>query len=231
MRLLDLFCGAGGAAMGYRQAGATLVVGVDIEPQPNYVGHMFYRMDALEALASFNLEDFDLVHASPPCQRWAVGRQRNDHPDWITPTRNLLLRCEIPFVIENVPSAPLRRDLMLCGSMFGMQVQRHRHFELEGFGVNQPECSHVWTHGRPHTVTGHADGPNGMWNNPHHLGFANLAHAQELMGMPWTKTIREVTEAIPPAYTKYIGEQFLEIGLGDLTGKAPQPPLPEGEEK
>lgn len=191
--------------MGYHQAGFTEIVGVDINPQPEYP-FTFIQGDALEPVV--RLEDFDLIHASPPCQKWAVGRRRDDHPDLIQPTRSLLLGSGVPFVIENVPTAPVRRDLLLCGSMFGMQVQRHRHFEIEGFRVEQPTCEHVWNEGRPFTVTGHADGPQG-YRRGKYLGFINLAHAQELMDMPWVSATRGITEAIPPAYTKFIGEQFL----------------------
>ncbi len=192
--------------MGYSLAGFD-VVGIDVEPQPDYP-FPFIQEDVMR-LSTRLFEGYDLIHASPPCQRWAVGRQREDHPDLIVPTRELLLESGVPFVIENVPQAPIRRDLMLCGSMFGMEVQRHRHFEIHGFTVPQPECVHSWIAGRPHTVTGHADGPKGMFRKGQkYLGFRDRDHAQELMRMPWVKTTRGITEAIPPSYTEYIGKHY-----------------------
>ena len=118
--LLDLFSGGGGAAMGYHRAGFE-VVGVDIEPQPNYPFE-FIREDAM----SFPLEGYDAIHASPPCQRWTRGQnargQADKHPDLLTPIRQRLQETETPWVIENVPGAPMRDPLMLCGTMFGMKL-------------------------------------------------------------------------------------------------------------
>lgn len=156
-RVLDLYCGVGGAARGYDQAGFE-VVGVDIEPQPNYrfgqaynLPYGFVQADALESLdrlldggrvGGWTLDDFDVIHASPPCQRFtAMGRMANthdDHPDLVAPTRELLEATGKPYVIENVEGAPLRDPLLLCGTMFGLgilaggewyELQRHRLFE------------------------------------------------------------------------------------------------------
>src|SRR4051794_5410435 len=145
-RLLDLFCGAGGAARGYQRAGFH-VVGVDNRPQPRYAGDEFVQADALEW---DDFDGFDAVHASPPCQLWAEGSRwhGNSHPDLITPLRPLLEQSGLPYIIENVPEAPLRRDVVLCGTQFGLQaegfeVRRHRAFELNWpLGTLVPPCQH-----------------------------------------------------------------------------------------
>ena len=197
MRLLDLFCGAGGAAVGYSQAGFTDIVGVDIVPQPNYP-FTFIQGDALAP--PVELDGFDLIHASPPCQAftktgWAYrfGYHAN-HADLIEPTRQLLTG--VPYVIENLPGAPVRPDLVLCGSAFGLGVRRHRYFEVASFDVLwSPPCNHS------HRVVSPHGNPNAMKGSRREWTVA--------MEMPWTTTAREVAEAIPPAYTKFIGEQFL----------------------
>jgi DNA (cytosine-5)-methyltransferase 1 len=188
-RLLDLFSGPGGAARGYQLAGFH-VVGVDYRPQPNYAGDEFILADALE----FPLAGYDAIHASPPCPHYAnVTRWRgnqDDHPDLLPPTRaKLLAEAAVPWVIENVPEATLRRDYLLCGSMFGLAVRRHRAFETSWRGFSLlPPCHH------------HADLLPFM-----HKGERAYADA---MGCTWM-TKEEARDAIPPAYTHYIGEQFL----------------------
>src|SRR5581483_2394046 len=152
-RLLDLFCGAGGAAMGYHRAGFD-VVGVDIRPQPNYPFE-FIRDDALEYLhwlvagsgGPCWLEDFAAIHASPPCQhyanvtRWRVAQ--SEHPDLIAPTRGPLQATGLPWVIENVRTRELRADFMLCGTALGLPVRRHRYFETNWSGlVMSTPCQH-----------------------------------------------------------------------------------------
>jgi len=200
MRLLDLFCGAGGAAMGYHRAGFDEIVGIDINPQPRYP-FTFIQADALEP--PVRLGAFDLIHASPPCQAYSVATLDNSkHPDLIELAR--LLIQHKPYVIENVVGAPLDGYLRLCGSMFGLQIQRHRYFEMS-FPAWSPPCSHNWKDGRPWTVTG--DG--GGHKSAHSWKPGPLEQWQELMGMPWTQRKAEISEAIPPAYTEYIGEQFL----------------------
>ena len=209
MRILDLFCGAGGASMGYHQAFPDAdIVGVDIAPQPDYP-FTFIQGDALNP--PVDLDAFDFIHASPPCQAHSVNTPtwaKDNHVDLIPATRELLR--SYTFVIENVPLAPLRPDLMLCGSMFGLQVQRHRIFEvsLHLFFWNPPRCNHnFWVNDSPHTVTGHADGDS--WDRrSKYLGFRDTEHARELMGMPWVTKTRGITEAIPPAYTEWIGNQL-----------------------
>ena len=130
MRILDLFCGAGGAAAGYHRAFPNAeIVGVDIVPQPRYP-FTFIQADALE----FPLDGFDFVHASPPCQAFTAYRRRgggvgDGYPDLIAVVRARLLCHDATYVIENVPGAPLHHPVQLCGSSFGLNVRRHRLFE------------------------------------------------------------------------------------------------------
>lgn len=211
-RLLDLFCGAGGSAKGYQDVGF-YVVGVDIEEQPNYCGDEFVQADALDLLAGAwteDLREFDLIHASPPCQAYSrITRVHALHPDLVASTRDMLDTTGVPYVIENVEGAPLRAHIRLCGSMFGLQIQRHRYFELSGFPmVLTPACNHkAWDRGRAVTITGHF-GINGG-SPDHSLEPFGLEDARRLMGIDWM-TRSEIVEAIPPAYTQFIGGQFLE---------------------
>ena len=207
MRLLDLFCGAGGAAMGYHQAGFDEIIGIDNKPQPDYP-FTFIQADALNP--PLDLDGFDLIHASPPCQAYsAVTVDKDQHPDLLRPTHQMLMGHDS--VIENVPNSPIQALLMLCGSMFNMQIQRHRYFELVGFPLLlvQP-CNHkAWEDGRPWSITGDPGGETqGIKGGRDRHKYRNHKHAQELMEMPWVIG-RGVVEAIPPAYTKFIGEQFL----------------------
>jgi len=204
LRLLDLFCGAGGAARGYQTAGFE-VVGVDVAPQPRFPGE-FWQEDALWA----DLSGFDAFHASPPCQRWSVATNRPERwPDLIEPIRRRLLTTGRPFIIENVVGAPVRPDLLLCGSMFGLNVRRHRLFECERFMPLRLCCHHAISP-KPITVTG-----TGYGNYPRHRKGENLAEALTAMGMaglPLTR--RELTESLPPAYTAYIGP-WLRAAIGE----------------
>lgn len=202
-RLLDLFCGAGGAAMGYHRAGFE-VVGVDIKPQPHYPFE-FWQADALDYLA-FTGRDvapmFDAVHASPPCQRYSVlTRNPENHPDLIGPVRTLLEQTGLPYVIENVPPAPLRRDLVLHGGMFGLRVHRRRVFESNCLllSVVAPRAAD------PVGVYGHAGGRS---TRDGEKGRGSTEAWREAMGIDWM-TGKELAEAIPPAYTEFIGEQLM----------------------
>ena len=207
MRLLDLFCGAGGAAMGYSQAGFTDIVGVDIIPQPNYP-FTFIQGDALAP--PVELDGFDLIHASPPCQAYVrSGMVAKDgrHLALVDPVRKMLEESGRPWVIENVPGSPLRIDLILCGSMFGLDVRRHRWFEsLPPLNPWTPPCDHS----RPITgVYGHPHGKGGAWRNGKRSMLpSDLPTWSAAMGIEWMKA-SELSQAIPPAYTKFIGEQFL----------------------
>ena len=214
--LLDLFCGAGGASVGYHDAGFD-VVGIDIEPQPNYP-FTFHQEDAVEWLARHlgELDDVTAIHASPPCQRYSTSTAStgdpDGHPDLIEPIRDLLEMSGKPYVIENVEAAPLRRDLVLCGSMFDLRVRRHRVFELGNWMLwGAPPCRHVEQRrsGPVVDVTGHAGGRNQTLRDGYPIKFYDLEHAREVMGMPWAST-RGCTEAIPPAYTEFIGRQLID---------------------
>ena len=228
-RLLDLFCGAGGASMGYHRAGFEVVLGVDIKPQPHYPFE-FHQADAL----TYPLEGFDAYHASPPCQKFSVmtnGRWQDrvpNHPDLIQPTRERLVANGKPFVIENVPGAKhlLINPIMLCGTAFnlgtkqGNQLRRHRYFELS-FPFNDflPQCQHntgsvIGVYGggqhplrrKPATigVWGHAGGSS---KRDGLVQFGTDAR-REAMGIDWM-TGNELSEAIPPAYTEYIGKYLM----------------------
>ena len=197
--LLDLFCGAGGAAVGYHRAGFD-VVGIDIAPQPHYPFE-FHQGDAM----TWPLDGFDAVHASPPCQAYSVATPRpGDHPDLYAATRERLAVSGVPWVIENVIGAPVGWATVLCGSMFGLRVRRHRTFESSVVLLG-PSCDH-FTQGTPLGVYGHSGG--GRY--PGHSGTKASAHQfADLMGMPWA-TPREIVQAIPPAYTEHVGAQLLE---------------------
>lgn len=214
-RLLDLFCGAGGAAMGYHRAGFD-VVGVDIKPQPHYPFE-FHQGDAigvlkggLATLFPYSVRDFDAVHASPPCQRYTALRTREDlssYPDLVPSLRNLLRPTGLPWVIENVPGAPLRPDMILCGAMFGLRTYRHRLFEFSGDRRIQAPVH------PPHLVRVNRRGENRRehWANGGFLtitGDIGSYVGPEGMGIDWM-TGNELREAIPPAYTEVIGKQLL----------------------
>lgn len=205
-RLLDLFCGAGGAAMGYHRAGFD-VIGVDIKPQPHYPFE-FGQWDALEHLRSIIPESFDAIHASPPCQEYSsAGKAAKavwgyEYCDLYAETRKLLIRAGLPWVIENVTAAPSRSGVVLCGSMFGLPIQRHRTFESSHLMLLDRYCDH-----RPDaiTITGHS--PQ-RW-----LGGARKtvprAEYEAAMGIDWMR-VRELVQAIPPAYTEWIGAQLMQ---------------------
>jgi hypothetical protein len=207
--LLDLFCGVGGASRGYQLAGFH-VLGIDKAAQPNYCGDDFIQADALEVAHFAKLAD--AIHASPPCQHHttlAKGNNNNqdDHLDLIDPTRALLVASGKPYVIENVVSAPIHNPLLLCGEMFGLDVIRHRLFESNVF-LWQPQH-------KPHRglVRGYRHGKR--YDGPYFPVYGtggdkgSLEQWRAAMGMDWAKTKPEIAEAIPPAYTQYIGEQLL----------------------
>lgn len=209
-RLLDLFSGAGGAAMGYHRAGFD-VVGVDHEPMPDYPFE-FIEDDALEVLGQVvrgSYGPFDAVHSSPPCQAHSTLKavtRHIDHPDLVGATRALLEQTGLPYVIENVPGAPLRDPIQLCGSSFGLDVRRHRLFECS-FPVMALPCAHGqqtkefdrFQHGRwfkSPVVAVYGSG-----------GGKAREHWDAAMGITWMATA-ELAQAIPPAFTEHVG-QFL----------------------
>ena len=218
-RLLDLFCGAGGAAMGYHRAGFD-VTGVDIRPQPRYPFE-FVQADALDYLATANLSSFDAIHASPPCQRYVRSGMfdHSNHPDLLPPTREALAETGLPGLIENVPGAPMRADLKLCGCMFGLKVKRERWFETSwGAFDMRPPCYH------PEPVVGvygHPRGRRSKQGKP--WGWGNYSDWVTAMGIDWMRG-EELAQAIPPAYTEYIGGLLLEgIALAVVAGGGPAP--------
>ena len=200
VRLLDLFCGAGGAAKGYHDAGFE-VVGVDHVPQPHYP-YEFHEADAM----TYPLEGFDVIHASPPCQAYSAAMRHLSKPTpmLIDALRERLEAQPTPFVIENVPGAPMRSPLVLCGTMFGLRIVRHRLFESSLFIWPPAACNH-----RERSVI-----------NPHRAESRQRIYAEfgrqdpeklwgVEMGIEWMGRY-ELREAIPPAYTRYIGERALE---------------------
>jgi DNA (cytosine-5)-methyltransferase 1 len=206
--LADLYCCAGGAAMGYFYAGFN-VVGFDIEPQPNYPFE-FVQMDALDALNDRDLiEQFSAIHASPPCQAYSPlnAYNRKTYPDLVDETRELLVASSRPWVMENVPQAPLLDPVALCGSMFGLRVYRHRHFEAS-FPLVEPtdHPAHVARCARNGYLP-EDDQFMSIHGGKHSRAW--LLMACEVMGVPWMRTIKEVCEAIPPVYTEYIGRLIL----------------------
>lgn len=240
---LDLFCCAGGAAKGYHRAGYQ-VVGVDIDPQPDYP-YRFIQADAIEFLtrmvaggtfAGLGPTLFKLAHTSPPCQAsCALTKGTNkgrEHQQLIPETRRLLAEWRarpwgdgLVTVIENVQGAEVRRDLTLCGEMFGLAVLRHRYFEVDGATVVQPAHKphrgrvRGWRHGT------YYDGPYlAVYGDGG--GKGSVPEWQEAMGIDWTDDRKSIAEAIPPAYTEFLGRQLLGErvpGTDDLVSTPGQP--------
>lgn len=218
--LLDLFCKAGGAAAGYHRAGFD-ITGVDIAPQPNYP-YPFIQADALQFLAEderVKRDCFDAYHASPPCQAFSSMKHMPDakeHAELVDPVRELLAATGRPYVIENVAGAPLRDPLTLCGTMFGLgaagfELQRHRLFESNVMLMTPGECNHV------SPVIGVYGGhvrcrSTKFWRNggADFPGYDKKQLALDAMGVEHHMTMNELSEAIPPAYTEYVGLRVME---------------------
>ena len=225
MKLLDLFCGAGGAAVGYSRAGFDEIVGVDNAPQKNYPFE-FMQADVYELEPAF-LQEFDLIHASPPCQAYSSMRgiwnkwQREGirssmiepDPQSVPKTRNLLEESGMPYIIENVANAPLRDPLVLCGTMFpGLRVIRHRLFESL-FDLQSPRpCQ------SPHPIMTRLRGDHPMKRRMIDLWAWYIKSSDpnppkdalaDAMGIDWMNG-KELSQAIPPVYTYWIGKQILE---------------------
>ena len=211
--LLDLFCGAGGAAVGYYSAGFE-VIGVDINRQPNYPFE-FHQMDALDVFEHSAFE-FDAIHASPPCQGYSTQTaDQSRHPRLIAPVRELLHTTVLPYVIENVEGA--RKHLIdpvrLCGSSFGLDLRRHRYFEANWALEGKP-CDHSWQTPRFRSLdismvkAGRLASVVGVHGHINYSGEFPLRC--KAMGIDWM-TNEELVEAIPPAYTEWVGRQLLAV--------------------
>jgi DNA (cytosine-5)-methyltransferase 1 len=222
--LLDAYCGAGGAAVGYARAGFT-VVGVDIEPQKHYPFE-FHQGDAIEFIRRHG-RAFDAIHASPPCQAHTALRARHAdraYVDLVGPTRVALLATDRPYVIENVPGAPLLSPLLLCGTMFGLgtaeaELRRHRLFESSVVLFGR-RCQHGRANRCVGVYGGHARNRrrmigvygHGPWSirRKAERGMPDFSveDARASMGIDWM-TMAEMSQAIPPAYSELVGGQLL----------------------
>lgn len=227
-KLLDLFCGAGGAGQGYIDAGFALY-GIDIEPQPDYPG-AFHQGDAISALSTLigggslafvcpdgqiehvTMADLAAAHGSPPCQASCTltkgTNKGKEYLNLIPATRTLLELSGKPYIIENVQGSDLRRDFTLCGEMFGLGVIRHRYFEVSGWPhfpiEHKPHRGRVagWRHGE------WFDGPYfAVYGEGG--GKGTVQQWQTAMGIHWTDNRKSIAEAIPPAYTRFIGAQLM----------------------
>jgi DNA (cytosine-5)-methyltransferase 1 len=217
LRALDLFCCAGGATRGLQMAGFH-VTGVDIKPSIRYCGDAFICADAM----TVDLRGYDYIWASPPCQKYcrltqglsASRGHEKDHPDLVDPVRQRLIDAGVPWTIENVVGSPLRNPVKLCGSSFGLLVERHRLFESSFMVIGLPCSHHTQAGGLPalhrHSknkasrVVGCYGGGRGKGDN----------HAlwSKAMGIDWM-TRREMAQAIPPVYAEYIGRFAAQAAL------------------
>ena len=216
MKLLDLFCGAGGSAVGYNRVGFDEIVGVDNRPMPRYP-FAFVLGDALEYVREHGHE-FDAIHASPPCQEYSTlaSLKNGDYPKLIEPVREALVATGKPYVIENVKGAPLVNPLTLCGSMFGLRVQRHRLFECNPV---------IWFPPHPCNHWGKASGGRnftGIRKTLENFSFLTIAgndyivgDGRRAMSIDWM-TRTELSQAIPPAYTEHIGKFLMSIICGTV---------------
>jgi DNA (cytosine-5)-methyltransferase 1 len=217
LRVLDLFCCKGGASQGIKNACDDVdILGVDILEKTDYPFD-YVRMDVTEIEPEM-LKYYDFIWASPPCQSYTYASKgaRNKgkkYPDLVDKTRKLLLNSGKPFVIENVTNAPIRKDLILCGEMFGLKVIRHRAFEIHGFEVEKiPHKKHTGKVKDGHYVTVAGHGGDGK---------ASLKAFQDAMEITWTKDKKAICEAVPPRYAEYIFLSFLKWKKdNEVTGRA-----------
>jgi DNA (cytosine-5)-methyltransferase 1 len=231
MRILDLYCGAGGEAYGFKlHSKDHYVVGVDNNPKPRkrflkHCGDEFITRNVLSLPKSY-LQEFDFIWASPPCQSFVSSAWRDETPNLIPPTRYMLEKADVPYVIENVPAAPLFKFITLCGTMFPpLRVVRHRRFEFHpDLKINQPE--HIRTSEHPPVFNNFkrteakARGLN-EWDNFITVAGNNacLGAMSEAMGIYWM-TRPEIAEAVPPRYSKYICNQ-IQNNLNRINGTRP----------
>jgi len=224
VKVLDLFCGSGGAAKGLEKY-ADSILGIDLNPQP-YYPYDFIQCDIFNLPDEF-FQEFDFIWSSPPCQAYSIGTKWNrnlgyEYPDLVAQTRELLDKTGLPYVIENVPGAPIRKDLILCGDMWDMKIIRHRHFEIEGFHVVQPKHRNhkgfvasgekigvfkgqkhrkrFVKNNKHYTIAGHQDGTIKQW--------------QDAMEINWVKDKHKLAQCVPPKYSEYIISQLTLRGKG-----------------
>jgi len=210
MKLLDLYCGVGGASAGYYKAGFD-VTGIDLKHGRRYP-YKYIKGDVLSYLQDLDfLRSFDIIHASPPCQTYSITQHlRNAQGkstsklDLIPQTRTALIASGKQYVIENVPGSPLINPIQLCGSSFGLRVRRHRLFE-SNMKLTGSVCDHK-AQGRPVGVYGSLNDqiPKGGKT------ATTIDEGRDAMGMPWA-IWTELVEAIPPAYSEYIGKQIINL--------------------
>jgi len=221
MRALDLFCCSGGSSMGLYNAGFE-VEGVDVNPElSRFYPFKITHGDVFDLEEGF-FRDFDFIWASPPCQNYSIGtiafrNAGKEYPDLVDKTRKLLNKTDIPYIIENVPGAPIRKDLMLCGTMFNLGVIRHRWFELHDISIPQPK--HEKHKGSASTgeyiicATGVVN-PGCFGKRAEYKKLYGeiwkennkMENWKKAMGIDWIDDRKALAEAVPPAYAKYIGE-------------------------
>ena len=212
-RLLDLFCGAGGCAMGYHRAGFE-VVGVDINPQPHYPFE-FHQADAL----TYPLEGFDAIHASPPCQEYSSLRfmKTRQYAAVLAETRQRLIDSGLPWVIENVANAPMHQGVLICGTALGLNVRRHRLFDCShliygpGMCRHDPDNINVYGHGAWNYRPRADNSKYRHWTRSNaRQSPLPIATARQAFECEWM-TQAELAECVPPAYTEWIGRQLRAI--------------------
>lgn len=218
--LLDLFSGAGGSAYGYQRAGFT-VVGCDINPMPRYIGDDFIQGDALmllgdlligKSVQGYTLSDFSAIHASPICQQHSRTRRYTgrDHLDFIPQTRELLQMIGLPYVIENVEGAPLNATLVLCGTMFGLQVRRHRCFEMSVDNLQAPYSCGCKNGIKNHDILNiYNTKQANAFRDKHYPGESIVSAFKQVMGTEWMSDV-EASQSFPPVYCEYIGTHLLQ---------------------
>jgi DNA (cytosine-5)-methyltransferase 1 len=227
-RLLDLFCGAGGASRGYQLAGFH-VTGIDIAPQPRYCGNAFIQDDAL-AYVERHSDEYDLIHASPPCQGYSrlaslPHIDATKYPLMIDATRAALIASGKPWVIENIVEAPLLNAIMLCGQMFDLNTFRHRNFESNILLLAPSHRTH-----RTRSYPGWRDGRLGRYQNDASRPITvagnnyNLHVGRAALRIDWMERA-ELNQAIPPAYTKFIGDQLMPYVIADRVSASSRPPV------
>ncbi len=209
IKILDLYCGAGGASKGLKQAFPhAVIIGVDnvLNKRDEYpYSFRWSAIETAEGLYPGLIKYADLIWASPPCQKYTYASKgaRNkgkQYPDMMSFTRDLLLKSGKPFIMENVTTAPIRKDLILDGTMFNMKIIRRRAFEIHGFKCEQPpKGKKIGTvkGGQYVTVAGHGGD-----------GKASLKAWQDAMEIHWIKDKKSLANAVPPRYARYIGKQF-----------------------